>query len=31
MWHPSGHLYVVTELSNEVYVLAPRSRASGAS
>lgn len=23
VWHPSGHLYVVTELSNEVYVLAP--------
>ncbi|MBD7958424.1 beta-propeller fold lactonase family protein [Microbacterium sp. Sa4CUA7] len=23
VWHPSGHLYVVTELSREVYVLAP--------
>ncbi|WP_298012361.1 beta-propeller fold lactonase family protein [uncultured Microbacterium sp.] len=22
-WHPSGHLYVVTELSREVFVLAP--------
>lgn len=22
-WHPSGHLYVVTELSHEVFVLAP--------
>lgn len=23
LWHPSGHLYVVTELSREVFVLAP--------
>jgi 6-phosphogluconolactonase (cycloisomerase 2 family) len=23
VWHPSGHLYVVTELSHEVFVLAP--------
>jgi len=23
LWHPSGHLYVVTELSCEVFVLAP--------
>lgn len=23
VWHPSGHLYVVTELSGEVFVLAP--------
>jgi 6-phosphogluconolactonase len=23
VWHPSGHLYVVTELSREVFVLAP--------
>jgi len=23
VWHPSGHLYVVTELSKEVFVLAP--------
>jgi len=23
VWHPSGHLYVVTELSNEIFVLAP--------
>jgi 6-phosphogluconolactonase (cycloisomerase 2 family) len=23
VWHPSGHLYVVTELSREVYALAP--------
>ncbi|RLK52248.1 lactonase family protein [Microbacterium telephonicum] len=23
VWHPSGHLYVVTEYSNEVFVLAP--------
>ncbi|GAA1703742.1 lactonase family protein [Microbacterium sediminicola] len=23
VWHPSGHLYVITELSCEVYVLAP--------
>ncbi|MDQ1138397.1 6-phosphogluconolactonase [Microbacterium sp. SORGH_AS 1204] len=23
IWHPSGHLYVVTELSREVFVLAP--------
>lgn len=23
LWHPSGHLYVVTELSREVYALAP--------
>ncbi|WP_354003041.1 lactonase family protein [Microbacterium elymi] len=22
-WHPSGHLYVITELSREVFVLAP--------
>jgi len=22
-WHPSGHLFVVTELSNELYALAP--------
>lgn len=22
-WHPSGHLFVVTELSNELFVLAP--------
>lgn len=28
VWHPSGHLYVVTELSCEVFVLAPE--ASGA-
>lgn len=25
VWHPSGHLYVVTELSHEVFVLAPGS------
>lgn len=24
VWHPSGHLYVVTEFSCEVFVLAPR-------
>ena len=24
VWHPSGHLYVVTELSHEVFVLAPQ-------
>lgn len=23
VWHPSGHLYVVTELSHEVFVLSP--------
>ncbi|MEH3089605.1 MAG: beta-propeller fold lactonase family protein [Microbacterium arborescens] len=23
LWHPSGHLYVLTELSREVFVLAP--------
>ena len=23
LWHPSGHLYIVTELSREVFVLAP--------
>lgn len=23
LWHPSGHLYVVTELSREVFVVAP--------
>ncbi len=23
VWHPSGHLYVVTELSHEVFVVAP--------
>lgn len=23
LWHPSGHLYVVTELSHEVFALAP--------
>ncbi|MBB2977171.1 6-phosphogluconolactonase (cycloisomerase 2 family) [Microbacterium endophyticum] len=23
VWHPSGHLYVITELSHEVFVLAP--------
>lgn len=23
VWHPSGHLYVLTELSHEVFVLAP--------
>jgi 6-phosphogluconolactonase (cycloisomerase 2 family) len=23
VWHPSGHLYVVTELSREVFALAP--------
>ncbi len=27
-WHPSGHLYVVTEVSNEVYVLAPSAEGS---
>jgi len=27
VWHPSGHLYVVTELSREVFVLAPDAEA----
>ncbi|WP_109208795.1 MULTISPECIES: beta-propeller fold lactonase family protein [Microbacterium] len=29
VWHPSGHLYVVTELSCELFVLAPSAPASG--
>ncbi|MDF2992663.1 MAG: 3-carboxymuconate cyclase [Microbacterium sp.] len=27
VWHPSGHVYVVTELSREVFVLAPDAEA----
>lgn len=29
VWHPSGHLYVVTELTCELFVLAPSAPASG--
>ena len=29
VWHPSGHLYVVTELSCEVFVLAPSAPSTG--
>ena len=29
VWHPSGHLYVVTELSLEVFVLAPPASGAG--
>lgn len=29
VWHPSGHLYVVTELSLEVFVLAPPAGGAG--